>query len=70
MQGENFFRYGLVVNEAGPGAVRFALNDGHGHFPIADLAARNYADGAWHYLLASYDRSAAPNGRLTLTIAI
>jgi sucrose-6-phosphate hydrolase SacC (GH32 family) len=69
MQGENAFRYGLVVNEAGPGSVRFALNDGQGHFPVADLAARNYADGTWHYLLASYDRKAASNGRLTLTIA-
>ena len=69
MQGENGFRYGLVVNEAGPGSVRFALDDGQDNFPMADLTARNYADGTWHYLLASYDRKAAPNGRLTLTIA-
>ena len=69
MQGENVFRYGLVINEAGPGAVRFALNDGQGNFPMADLFAHNYADGTWHYLMAAFDRTAAPNGRLTLTVA-
>jgi hypothetical protein len=69
MQGENVFRYGLVMNEAGPGTVRFALNDGQGHFPLADLNSRNYADGTWHYLLASYNRADGVNGKLTLTIA-
>lgn len=69
MQGENVFRYGLVMNEAGPGTIRFALNDGQGNFPLADLGSRNYADGTWHYLLASYNRADGVNGKLTLTIA-
>jgi len=68
MQGENVFRYGLVANEAGPGSVRFALNDGQGNFPLADLNARNYADGAWHYLLAAYDPNGGTNGTIRLTI--
>ena len=53
-QGEGFFRYGLIVNEAGPGAVRFALNNGS-TIQVVDVTAGNYADGNWHYLVAQYD---------------
>jgi hypothetical protein len=35
----------------------------------ADLSARNYADGTWHYLLATYDPSIGTNGALKLIIA-
>ena len=57
-QGEGFFRYGIVLNEAGPGSVRFAVNprdNGFASLAVADLTGTNYADGTWHYLLAQYD---------------
>jgi hypothetical protein len=64
--GDNgFFRYGLVVNEAGPGAVRFAVNNGQ-TIQTVDLTNVNYADGNWHYALAQYD---AVNNAITLTVA-
>ncbi len=69
MQGENTFRYGIIVNEPGPGNVRFAIHDGQGHIPLTDLAARNYADGQWHYLRAKYAPEAGANGLLALSIA-
>ena len=67
MQGETWFRYGLILNEAGPGSVRFVLNNGR-VIQTADLSATNYADGQWHYLLAVYDSFAGPNGQMRLTI--
>ena len=66
MQGENQFRYGVTVNESAPGGVRFSLDDGGGHPQLVDLNARNYADGLWHYLLATYDPDAATNGKIQL----
>ena len=63
-QGEVFFRYGLIVNEAAPGAVRFAVNNGH-TIQTVDLADANYADGKWHYLLAKYD---SLGNAITLTL--
>ena len=71
-QGENRFRYGLIVNEGGQGNVRFALNDDAGTIPIADIhsvSSRNYADGEWHYLQAVYDPTEGANGSLVLSIA-
>jgi hypothetical protein len=53
-QGEGFFRYGLIVNEAGPGSLRFAVNNGSS-IVLADITSVNVADGAWHYVLAQYD---------------
>ncbi len=69
LQSEGFFRYTLVLNEAAPGAVRFAINDGVGVIPLADLSSRNYADGEWHYVLATYDPAVGASGTLTLTVA-
>ncbi len=72
LQGENSFRYGIIVNEGGPGNVRFAINDKVGHIPLVDsntASARNYADGQWHYLLATYNPDAGANGELKLTLA-
>jgi hypothetical protein len=51
--------------------VRFAINDKAGTIPLVDMSsvtATNYADGAWHYLVAEYSEATGPNGELTLTI--
>jgi len=72
LQGSSTFRYGLIVNEGGAGNVRFALNDKAGTIPVLDInsvSSLNYADGKWHYLLATYDPSSGPLGKMTLTIA-
>jgi hypothetical protein len=65
-QGEGSFRYGLIVNEPGGGNVRFAVNDGQGMIAAVDLVDRNYADGLWHYVLATYDPDAGAGGELSL----
>lgn len=63
------FRYGIDVNETGPGAVRFKVaNSSLGQTNEVDLAAVNYADGQWHYLLAVCDTLSGTNGQLRLTI--
>lgn len=63
------FRYGIAVNEAGPGTVRFTLaNSSLGQTQVVDLAGTNYADGQWHYLLAVCDTLSGPNGQMRLTI--
>jgi hypothetical protein len=70
--GEVFFRYGIIVNEGGFGNVRFAVNDGRGHIRVVDAntaSSRNYADGEWHYLLATYDPEAGDTGELSLVLA-
>jgi hypothetical protein len=69
MQGENNFRFGIIVNEPGPGNVRFAVNDQQGQVPVVDLGGRNYADGQWHYLCARYLPFLGSNGTLVLSIA-
>ena len=69
LQGRDEFRYSIIVNEGGPGNVRFALNDKAGTIPVLDLNALNYADGNWHYLLATYDPTVGANGEMSLTIA-
>lgn len=71
LQGNDSFRYSIIVNEGGPGNVRFALNDKVGTIPVLDInsiSARNFADGEWHYLLATYDPSEGTNGEMSLTI--
>jgi hypothetical protein len=63
------FRYGIDVNEAGAGAVRFAVaNSALGQTNVADLAGVNYADGRWHYLQAVCDWQSGGSGQLRLTI--
>jgi len=59
------FRYGIDVNEAGPGSVRFAVRNGVSTQTL-DVTNANYADGKWHYLLAKYDST---GNQLSLTIA-
>jgi fructan beta-fructosidase len=64
------FRYGIDVNDAGPGGVRFAVaNSSLAQNQLIDLTGANYADGQWHYLLAVCDTMAGTNGQLRLTIA-
>jgi len=64
------FRYGIDVNNAGPGAVRFAVaNSSLIQTNVVDLTGVNYADGQWHYLLAVCDTLSGTNGQLRLTIA-
>ena len=70
-QGENDERYGLTVNEGGAGNVRFRLNDKAGQTAFVDITpgtGLNYAEGEWHYLLATYDPSVGANGGLALTL--
>ena len=63
------FLYGINVNEAGAGGIRFKVaNSSQMQTNAVDLTATNYADGQWHYLLAIYDTLAGPNGQMRLTI--
>jgi hypothetical protein len=63
------YRYGIDVNEAGPGAVRFAVaNSALGQTNYLDLTGMNYADGRWHYLQAVGDSLSGSAGQLRLTI--
>jgi hypothetical protein len=66
--GGNTFRYGVNVNQAGPGALSFGINNysiaatGPSYEDFNNPAVKsvvltnaNYADGNWHYLRAQYD---------------
>lgn len=68
LNAENQFNFGLIVNENTPGGVRFAMADGQGTFPVCDIAARNYADGEWHYVEATYDASQGRKGVMRVVI--
>ena len=62
------FRYGIDLNEAGPGALRFAVaNSALGQTNAVDLTGLDYADGRWHYLQAVCDSLAGNAGQLRLT---
>ena len=64
------FRYGINVNEAGPGGIRFKMaNSSLAQTNVVDLTGANYADGQWHYLLAVCDTLSGTNGQMRLTIA-
>jgi hypothetical protein len=76
--GGNTFRYGVNVNQAGPGAVSFKINnfailpagpsweDTNAGIQSVVLSNKNYADGNWHYLLAQYDSTA---NQIKVTVA-
>lgn len=49
---EGHRNYGISINEPGPGGLRVA---GATEVDTLDLADRNFADGEWYYLVASYD---------------
>jgi hypothetical protein len=65
--GGNTFRYGVNLNQAGPGAISFKINnlrtaptgpsweDTNPGIQSVVLNNANYADGSWHYLQAKYD---------------
>ena len=36
LQGDDEFRFALILNEGGPGNLRFAITDGLGSFPVVD----------------------------------
>ncbi|MFZ0828620.1 MAG: GH32 C-terminal domain-containing protein [Verrucomicrobiia bacterium] len=64
------FRYGVDVNAAGPGGVRFKIaNSALAETSVVDLTGANAADGQWHYLLAVCDTLGGANGQMRLTIA-
>ena len=73
LQGEDFARYGLTVNED-QGGVRFFVNNGAAIETI-DIGGStgdgeaNYADGEWNYLLATFEAGANCTGLLTLSLA-
>jgi hypothetical protein len=63
------FRYGINVNEASSGGIRFKIaNSVLAQTNSLDLTGANYADGQWHYLLAVCDTLSGTNGQLRLTI--
>ena len=68
MQGEAVFRYGIVLNDAIPGSVKFIVTNQTSMAAVAALSNTNYADGGWRYLLAVYDTLASTNGQLRLTV--
>jgi hypothetical protein len=75
--GGNTFRYGVNLNQAGPGYISFKINN----FSVADpngntwedtnsgvqsvVLPHDYADGNWHYLLAQYNSQAN-----TITVSV
>lgn len=59
------FRYGVDVNEAGPGYVTFAITN-NGSYQVVSVTNKNYADGNWHYVLAEYDST---GNQIILTVA-
>jgi hypothetical protein len=64
------FRYGINVNEASAGGIRFKIaNSNLAQTNSLDLTGVNYADGQWHYLLAVCDTLGGTNGQMRLTIA-
>ncbi|MEM1331664.1 MAG: glycoside hydrolase family 32 protein [Planctomycetota bacterium] len=76
LQGDERFRFALILNEGGPGNLRFAITDGLGRFPVVDSnnaiggGAGNLADGRWHYAAAIYDPEdpVSPRGALRLLV--
>ncbi|QDT68787.1 hypothetical protein MalM25_17120 [Planctomycetes bacterium MalM25] len=74
IQGEAFARFGLTMNEDA-GGLRFFVNDGT-TIETIDIGgttgegAANYADGEWHYLVASFEVGAGANSTGLLTLAI
>jgi hypothetical protein len=74
LQGENYARYGMTVNEDA-GGVRFFVNDGSTVETI-DIGGStgegnsNYSDGLWHYALATFEAGTGTNGTGLLTLAI
>jgi len=76
--GGNTVRYSLNLNQAGPGAVNFKVNnmavapagpsweDTNSGIQSVTVNNQNYADGNWHYLLAQYD---AVNNKISLSLA-
>lgn len=68
LNAEHDMKFALIVNENTPGGIRFAINDAMGTIPVCDLAARNYADGNWHYVQAIYDASLGAKGALKLVV--
>jgi hypothetical protein len=76
--GGNTFRYGVNLNQAGPGALSFKINnlaitpagpafeDTNSGIQSVVISNQNYADGNWHYLLAQYDSTA---NKISLKVA-
>jgi hypothetical protein len=63
------FRYGIDINAAAAGAVRFVVaNSSLGQTNVVAVSGANYADGLWHYLLAVGDTLSGTHGQLRLTI--
>ena len=63
------FRYGINVNESGPGGIRFKVaNSSLAQTNVVDVAGTNYTDGQWHYVLAVCDTLSGTNGQLRLTL--
>jgi hypothetical protein len=64
------FRYGINVNEASAGGIRFKIaNSNLAQTNAVALTGANYADGQWHYMLAVCDTLGGSNGQLRLTAA-
>jgi uncharacterized repeat protein (TIGR02543 family) len=68
LNAEHDMKFAIIVNENTPGGIRFAINDSKGTIPVCDLAARNYADGQWHYVQAVYDAALGGKGALKLIV--
>jgi len=68
LNSENDMKSALILNEGTPGGLRFAINDSRGSIPVCDLTARNYADGQWHYVEATYNASVGGKGVLRIVV--
>ncbi len=56
LNGEFAFEWGVMLNENTPGGLRLTAFNGANFTPL-DLADRNYANGQWYYVAASYSSS-------------
>lgn len=68
LNAEHDMKSALIVNENAPGGIRFAINDSKGTIPACDLAARNYADGTWHYVQATYNAALGGKGLMKIVV--
>jgi hypothetical protein len=69
LNGEGSFKWSVILNEGGPGSMRFAVNDDMGVIAVCDVNNRNYADGEWNYFLAQYDPTIGAAGAIRLFVS-
>lgn len=57
LQGEGDLSRAFIANEAGPGTMRFAIQDNNSLIDVLDVGDHNCMNGEWHYIRGVYDPS-------------